>query len=343
MPVTRSALNALYIPWSWSLMDGTVAIRYLPIRLVKKSVTNNPYNLFVDTGNDNSFSDHNSSRTDSWSNNTITIIKIEDLITNYPISNHHNSLDTMESLDTLESFDAYLDSCLNPSLDRYFEINSESCADQLLSIPQKDTVKQPCQAPSRILTSNRIDLTDDHGIIIYDSSDADLLATSWVIEHTYPDDIYESNREYLIEDTDDEDMNSPSLIYDTNPIYDVMVSCNHQPKHRCYLTFSCCNILFSCIKCHNDFMTSSNNYWYPKHTACAQQINMVRCRHCSELQFPDNICIECDTVLKISICKYNECDVIDIEGNELSHCSSCDVCHIKSDEKNCGYTIFQSL
>lgn len=199
----------------------------------------------------------------------------------------------------------------------------------------------------RFMFSDRNELNDE-GIVIDTRdqpldflqdgiNDMNLVSTSHVIENKDLIDISESkcDVDYLFESRLSGDQSSIQHLSEQDETDDMLHPCIHHPAHRCYLTFYCCQVTFSCIRCHDDFMMNGENLWYPKHKTSVHKLSMVRCRHCSEPQFPDNQCIECDVLLGISVCKEIACDVVDIDGNTLIHCSSCDVCHIESDNKKC--------
>jgi hypothetical protein len=114
--------------------------------------------------------------------------------------------------------------------------------------------------------------------------------------------------------------------------------CPHYLSKLCKsFYFSCCNVFYNCVRCHNEVETHESS---PE---------AIKCEVCEFIQPASNECMnkECNTQFDISYCKEcflwtdkdiyhcHECGICRVGTKEtLFHCNKCDMCFNVSSELN---------
>ncbi len=101
--------------------------------------------------------------------------------------------------------------------------------------------------------------------------------------------------------------------------------CKHFLR-RCSIVASCCNKVFPCRFCHNNY-TEKNDY----HTLNNKDIKYVVCNTCNHKQQSQQYCEQCGTCFSLYYC--NICNLFDDVDKGQYHCDKCGICR-KSYKEN---------
>jgi RING finger/CHY zinc finger protein 1 len=98
-------------------------------------------------------------------------------------------------------------------------------------------------------------------------------------------------------------------------------NCNHYPNKLCNkFYFSCCNLFYNCIRCHNESILN-------EHLPIPEAIN---CSICNLIQPSSNECMneDCKTIFDKSYCK--KCFIW--TSKDIYHCNKCELCRLGTEE-----------
>ena len=89
--------------------------------------------------------------------------------------------------------------------------------------------------------------------------------------------------------------------------------CTHYPNKKCdQFYFTCCNKIYNCLRCHNQ---------YEEHKP---ELKTINCTNCTTHQEPSNSCINCEINFSPSYC-----DICFIwTDNPITHCIKCGLCRV---------------
>ncbi|WOG83752.1 hypothetical protein DCAR_0102930 [Daucus carota subsp. sativus] len=114
--------------------------------------------------------------------------------------------------------------------------------------------------------------------------------------------------------------------------------CDHY-RRRCKLRAPCCNQIFTCRHCHNEFSSALSN---PKerHEIVRHEIKQVVCAVCETEQPVAHVCSSCGVKMGeyfCNICKFYDDDT----KKQQFHCDDCGICRVGGREnffhcKKCG-------
>ncbi|KAM0029784.1 putative protein kinase RLK-Pelle-CrRLK1L-1 family transcription factor C2H2 family [Helianthus debilis subsp. tardiflorus] len=107
--------------------------------------------------------------------------------------------------------------------------------------------------------------------------------------------------------------------------------CEHY-KRRCKLRAPCCNKLFSCRHCHNNYTSSLSNP-NERHKMVLKDVKQVVCLICNTEQQVSHICVNCGVKMGeyfCAICKLYDDDI----SKQQFHCHDCGVCRLHGRENN---------
>ncbi|KAK1374720.1 RING finger and CHY zinc finger domain-containing protein 1 [Heracleum sosnowskyi] len=101
--------------------------------------------------------------------------------------------------------------------------------------------------------------------------------------------------------------------------------CEHY-RRRCKLRAPCCNQIFTCRHCHNEFTTVLSN---PKerHELVRHEIKQVVCAVCETEQLVAHVCSNCGVKMGeyfCDICKFYDDDT----AKQQFHCDDCGICRV---------------
>ena len=106
----------------------------------------------------------------------------------------------------------------------------------------------------------------------------------------------------------------------------VCLSCEHYQR-RCQVKFECCNVFYSCHRCHNSSKECS------RETAKASEATHYKCNNCDhEGRIDENSqhCSSCKVKMSAyfcSVCKHFSCTM-----KNPYHCEKCGICRIHKDK-----------
>lgn len=163
----------------------------------------------------------------------------------------------------------------------------------------------------------------------------------------------EHSNSFSFSDDNDDNNDNQILIYTSNQKknkqtknmteYDP-ITCSHEKyKQKCKIIAQCCEEVFPCWMCHNDYF-GSTTIKDSMHFINTQNIEKIICKECGKTQNISNKCILCKTQFAVyycNICKIHinsknnfHCELCKscVEGNkkDYCHCNTC-VCCVKKD------------
>nr|XP_043635821.1 E3 ubiquitin-protein ligase MIEL1-like isoform X2 [Erigeron canadensis] len=119
----------------------------------------------------------------------------------------------------------------------------------------------------------------------------------------------------------------PSFLDKTDPLDfgKLLRGCEHY-RRRCKIRAPCCNQIFFCRHCHNDF-TGALTDPKERHEVVRQDIKQVICDICSTEQEVAQICTNCGVKMGeyfCGICKFYDDDI----SKQQFHCDDCGICRV---------------
>ncbi|KAI3690237.1 hypothetical protein L2E82_48214 [Cichorium intybus] len=101
--------------------------------------------------------------------------------------------------------------------------------------------------------------------------------------------------------------------------------CEHY-RRRCKLRAPCCNKVFSCRHCHNEYTTRLNNPT-ERHKMVREDVRQVVCTICNTEQPVNQICGNCGVKMGEYFCGI--CKLFDDDTSKQQfHCNDCGICRV---------------
>ena len=102
--------------------------------------------------------------------------------------------------------------------------------------------------------------------------------------------------------------------------------CNHY-KRNCKLVTKCCDKVFPCRLCHDEFFEmQKNSHQLDRHT-----IEEIICTNCEEKQPVSNKCTKCNIQFGAYFCKI--CNFFDDDiSKQQFHCDKCGICRVGGED-----------
>lgn len=104
------------------------------------------------------------------------------------------------------------------------------------------------------------------------------------------------------------------------------MKCDHYDR-SCFIKTSCCDKIFGCRKCHDEYYESDSKCDKLK----SENVNSIICKVCDTEQSISNMCENCNIIFGAYYCKICRLFDNDISKKQF-HCEKCGICRVGGKE-----------